>query len=123
MPLECVMSDLTTPDFLAIGVLTYDVTPEPGDAHGRVRPGGAAAFAAACARALGLKTAVVTSAAPGYPVQAVLPGVDVHVVESGVTTFFQNVYGRTGERTQTLGGRSSSNAPTTAFDSCPRTSR
>ncbi len=102
------MSEFTTPDFLAIGVLTDDVTPEPGNAHGLVRPGGAAAFAAACAQGLGLKVAVVTSAAPGYPVESVLPGIDVVVVKSKFTTFFQNLYGPGGQRTQVLGGRSSS---------------
>jgi hypothetical protein len=102
------VSEFTTPDFLSIGVLTNDVTPEPGNPHGRVRPGGAAAFAAVCAQGLGLKAAVVTSAAPGYPVEYVLPGIDVVVVESEFTTFFQNLYGPDGERTQVLGGRSSS---------------
>lgn len=108
MPPGSVMTDSRAPDFLAIGVLTYDVTPEPGDVHGRVRPGGAAAFAALCAQALGLKVAVVASAAPGYPVADVLPGIDVHLVESNFTTFFQNVYGPDGARTQVLGARSSS---------------
>ena len=101
------MPEFTTPDFLAIGVLTYDVTPEPGNPHGRVRPGGAATFSALCAQALGLNVAVVASAAADYPVQSVLPGIQVSVVESGFTTFFQNVYGRDGERTQVLGARSS----------------
>lgn len=102
------MTDSTARDFLAIGVLTYDVTPESGNAHGRVRPGGAAAFAALCAQALGLKTAVVASVAPGYPVESILPGIDVHIVESDFTTFFQNVYSGSGTRTQVLGARSSS---------------
>ncbi|MDP7212958.1 MAG: PfkB family carbohydrate kinase [Dehalococcoidia bacterium] len=102
------MSDLTTPDFLSIGVVTYDVTPEPGLPHGRVRSGGAAAFGALCAQALGLKAAVVTSAAPDYPVGSILPGIPLHVVGSKFTTFFQNVYDLNGERTQVLGGRSSS---------------
>ena len=101
------MSSYTTPDFLAIGVLTYDVTPERENVHGRVRPGGAAAFAAMCARSLGLKTAVVASAGPEYPLATVLPGVDVHLVESDFTTFFQNVYGPSGTRKQILGARAS----------------
>jgi sugar/nucleoside kinase (ribokinase family) len=102
------MPEFTTPDFLAIGVLTYDVTPEPGNPHGRVRPGGAATFSAMCAQALGLNVAVVASAAADYPVDSVLPDIDVSIVESGFTTFFQNVYSRNGERTQVLGARSSS---------------
>ncbi|MCX8251882.1 MAG: PfkB family carbohydrate kinase [Dehalococcoidia bacterium] len=102
------MPAFITPDFLAIGVLTYDVTPEPGNPHGRVRPGGAATFSALCAQALGLNVAVVASAAADYPVDSVLPGIEVSIVESGFTTFFQNVYSRNGERTQVLGARSSS---------------
>ncbi|MBT4073895.1 MAG: hypothetical protein HOC77_09585 [Chloroflexi bacterium] len=102
------MTDSTAPDFLAIGVLTLDVTPEPGNPHGRVRPGGAAAFAALCAQALGLNVAVVASAAPNYPIETVLPGIDVHLVESNFTTFFQNVYGPSGTRSQVLGARASS---------------
>jgi hypothetical protein len=52
--------------------------------------------------------AVVASAAADYPVESVLPGIEVSLVESRFTTFFQNVYGRDGERTQVLGARSSS---------------
>jgi sugar/nucleoside kinase (ribokinase family) len=102
------MPDSTTPDFLSIGVLTYDVTPEPGNPHGRIRPGGAAAFSAVCAQALGLKAAVIASAAADYPVEEILPGIDVHIVESDFTTFFQNVYGQDSMRSQVLGARSSS---------------
>ncbi len=118
------MPDFTTPDFLAIGHLTYDVTPEPGDPHGRVRPGGAAAFAAVTARALGLKVAVVTSVAPSYPVGDILPDIATQIIEAPFTTFFQNVYRRAapgrfapgrsaqgeerGERWQVLGGRAAS---------------
>ncbi len=102
------MPEFTTPDFLAIGVLTYDVTPEPGNPHGRVRPGGAATYSALCAQALGLKVAVVASAAADYPVESVLPGIEVSIVESRFTTFFQNVYGSDGKRSQVLGARSSS---------------
>ena len=102
------MPEFITPDFLAIGVVTYDVTPEPGNPHGRVRPGGAVTFSALCAQALGLNVAVVASAAADYPVDFVLPGIEVSIVESGFTTFFQNVYSRDGKRTQVLGARSSS---------------
>ena len=102
------MREFITPDFLAIGVLTYDVTPEPGNLHGRVRPGGAATFSALCAQALGLNVAVVASASADYPVNSVLPGIEVSIVESEFTTFFQNIYSRDGERTQVLGARSSS---------------
>lgn len=107
------MSDPVTPDFLAIGHLTYDVSPEPGNPHGRVRPGGAAAFAAVTARELGLRAALVTSVASSYPVDEVLPGIQLHVVESPFTTFFQNIYvrdghGENGARRQVLGGRASS---------------
>ncbi len=107
------MADFTTPDFLAIGHLTFDVTPVPGDPHGRVRPGGAAAFAAVTAQALGFRVAVVTSATPSYPVDAILPGIATHVVQASFTTFFQNVYsrdarGEKGNRWQVLGGRASS---------------
>jgi sugar/nucleoside kinase (ribokinase family) len=102
------MREFITPDFLALGVLTYDVTPEPGNSHGRVRPGGAATFSALCAQALGLNVAVVASAAADYPVDSILPGIEVLIIESEFTTFFQNVYSDDGERTQVLGARSSS---------------
>ncbi len=94
-------------EFLAIGHLTLDVTPEPGLPHGRVRPGGgAAAYAALTATALGLRAAVVTSVGPGYPLDSALPGVPVRVVPSPQTTFFQNIYpAGGGGRRQVLGAR------------------
>ena len=55
-----------------------------------------------------MKAAVIASAAADYPVEEILPGIDVHIVESDFTTFFQNVYGQDSMRSQVLGARSSS---------------
>ena len=62
-----------------------------------VRPGGTAAYAALTARNLGLRTAVVTSAAE-YPFHDVLPGISVHSVPAEQTTVFRNYYDAGGRR-------------------------
>lgn len=60
--------------------------------------GGTAAFAALTAKAMGVRAAVVTSAAPGYPFDSVLPGIPVHVVSARRTTTFRNIYGPDGRQ-------------------------
>jgi hypothetical protein len=70
-------------DFLAIGHVCYDLT-----AAGRV-VGGAAAYSAAAAQALGCRTGIVTSAAD-QAWQRDLPDIAVHVVEAPATTIFEN---------------------------------
>lgn len=82
-------------DFLAIGHICYDLVD-----GGRV-VGGAAAYSAMAAQALGCRPAVVTSSAANENWAAELPGVPIHVVESPDTTIFENVYQPAG-RVQTI---------------------
>ena len=83
------------PDFLAIGHVTKDVTPDGN------RLGGTVAFAALTASRLGLSPAVVTSAAPDLDVRSSIPGVPIHVVPSDENTTFHNTY-RLDQRVQRL---------------------
>ena len=83
------------PDFLAIGHVTKDITPDG------IRLGGAVAYAALTASRMGLSPAVVTSAAPDFDVRPSMPGVAVHIVPSAESTTFRNTY-RRGQRVQSL---------------------
>ena len=76
---------MAAPDFLAIGHVSRDVTPE-GHALG-----GAVVFGAVTAARMGLRPAIVTSAAPGFDPGPALAGIPVHVVPAGATTSFENV--------------------------------
>lgn len=73
-------------DFLSIGHICHDLTP-----NGKV-VGGAAAYTAALAAALGCRTAIVTSAAPEDDWQAVFPTIRIHQKPARSTTVFENVY-------------------------------
>ena len=81
------------PDFLAIGHVPKDITPDG------FRLGGAVTYGALAAKRLGLSSAVVTSAGPDIDVAASLPDIPVHVVPSEQTTTFVNTYA-CGRRTQ-----------------------
>ncbi len=70
-------------DFLAIGHVCYDLTPA-----GRV-VGGAAAYSAATAHALGCRAGIVTSAAD-RAWRDDLPSIAAHVVTAPATTIFEN---------------------------------
>ena len=83
------------PDFLAIGHVCRDLTP------GGFRLGGAVAYGALTALKLGLRPAIVTSAAPELDLGPPMFGMPVHVVPSPKTTTFHNTYLR-GKRTQRL---------------------
>jgi sugar/nucleoside kinase (ribokinase family) len=90
------MNMLTPIDYLLIGHVCYDLTPQ-----GRVI-GGTAAYAGRLAQLLGCRTAVLTSADPhdaGWA--ADLPGVEVEIIPAAATTTFENVYTPQG-RVQTL---------------------
>ncbi|MBI3243852.1 MAG: ribokinase [Chloroflexi bacterium] len=94
-------------DYLAIGHIAQDITPNG------IRLGGTVAYAALTAHALGLRTGVVTAAAPG----AVTDGLErltLHCLPSPRSTTFENKYGPNG-RTQTLHAQA---GPLT-FDSVP----
>ena len=73
-------------DFVAVGHVTID------RASGRRRLGGAAAFAALTAARLGLRSGILTSAAPTFPYWDSLDGVEIHCQAAARTTEFENVY-------------------------------
>ena len=76
---------MAAPDFLAIGHVSRDITP---DGH---TLGGAVAFGAVTAARMGLSPAVVTSAAPDFEPGAALAGIPVHMAPAAATTTFENV--------------------------------
>lgn len=82
-------------DFLAIGHICHDLLP-----GGRV-VGGAAAYTAATAQALGCRSAAITSSSPAEVWAADLPGIAIHNLPAPETTIFENVYTPTG-RVQTI---------------------
>lgn len=91
------MNDLPVIDYLVIGHATRDVTPQG------YTPGGTAVYSALAAQALGCQTAVLTSTAPDYFVDQLLPGVEVRNIESQQSTTFKNVYTRSGREQTVLG--------------------
>lgn len=82
-------------DFLAIGHICHDLT-----SSGTVA-GGAAAYGASAAHALGCRAGIVTSAASEDEWQLVFPNLAVHQSDAPATTVFENVYTPSG-RVQTL---------------------
>lgn len=91
-------------DYLAVGHITQDVTPQ-----GKVI-GGSVAFAGRAAHALGCRTGVLTSASADVDVTMALPDVDVAVVPAAVTTTFENRYNG-GNRRQWLYQRAATLQP------------
>jgi 1D-myo-inositol 3-kinase len=84
-------------DFLAIGHVAKDLTPDG------FRLGGAVTYGALTAQRLGLNPAVVTSAGPGVDPSSAMPGIPLHVIPSAGTTTFKNTY-HSGRRTQFIRG-------------------
>lgn len=82
-------------DYLAIGHICRDLTP-----NGPV-VGGSAAYGAAVAQIMGCRTAVVTSSALEDDWQTELPETAIHRVPSPETTVFENIYTPAG-RIQTI---------------------
>jgi sugar/nucleoside kinase (ribokinase family) len=80
------MESRSQPDYLLIGHVTHDLTTEG------TTTGGTVAYSGMAARALGCKTAIVTSAGPDFDPALELPGLDVHIVPAGQTTTFENIY-------------------------------
>lgn len=97
---------MTRPDYLIIGHVAVDLTPE-----GQV-VGGAVVYAGRAAQSLGWRVAAVTSAAPDYDFRRALGDVDVVNVPAETTTTFTNRYTATG-RQQTVHGLA---RPLTAAD-------
>ena len=85
-------------DYLVIGHICSDLTPD-----GSIT-GGTVSYAGRTARAFGYQTAVLTSAAPDYNLQQALPGIYIHNVPAAETTTFENVY-TPGGRRQTIHSR------------------
>ena len=90
----CPPSDVE-PDFLAIGHVVNDVTPEG------YRLGGAVTYGALTALNLGLSAAIVTSISPEHSVDIKGLGLPVHALPAEETTTFQNVY-ESGRRRQVI---------------------
>lgn len=74
------------PDFLVIGHITKDLQEEG------FTIGGTVTYSSLTARNLGLRTGIVTSAAPDLDGAEILAGIDVLRLPSPVTTTFQNLY-------------------------------
>ena len=64
------------PEFVAVGHVTFDVQRLAGCEIDRPEPGGAAAYAAGTAIAMGLTAGIVTSSSPGYPFDTLLPSTE-----------------------------------------------
>ncbi|MCH8920914.1 MAG: ribokinase [Chloroflexi bacterium] len=81
------------PEFLVIGHIVQDLSPQKSrDEAAGWRLGGTASFAALLATRLGLRTAVLTAAAPDLPLDELLPGTEIARVPSTCSTQFRNVY-------------------------------
>ena len=93
------------PELVAVGHVTWDVSPDHLSA---LEPGGAVAFAAVTAAKLGVRAGIVTSCANDYP-KSEVPIADAmwHVVPSQQTSTFENQYDERGDRVQVLHRRGS----------------
>lgn len=72
-------------DYLAIGHITRDITPQ-----GFI-PGGTVLYSALTARALGLRVGIVTAYAADYSLPA-FDGITIHAQLGETTTTFENIY-------------------------------
>ncbi len=72
-------------DYLIIGHISRDIVP------GGYAPGGTAVYSALTARALGCRTAVVTSMNPTHYPESILTGIGVHCLPAEESTIFENV--------------------------------
>jgi sugar/nucleoside kinase (ribokinase family) len=86
----------SAPDYLVVGHVTKDVTPEG------YLFGGTVSFCSLTAQKLGLRAAVLTRCEEMPELREYLEGVALHIVPSDETTTFENVYTRAG-RTQRIG--------------------
>ena len=104
------------PEFVAVGHVTFDVRRQAGGEIDRPEPGGAAAYAARTAIAMGLTAGIVTSSSPGYPFDTLLPSTEVVNVPAAVTTTFEYSL-HDGVRTQWLRSRAANLTRTDLPDS------
>ncbi|MBC7225712.1 MAG: ribokinase [Thermoflexales bacterium] len=100
---------MNTPDYLVVGHVTQDRLPD-----GSLTPGGTASYAARTARALGLRTAVLTSADDSLDLSAILPDVEIYRVPAATSTIFENRYTSDG-RVQFLHARAALLTPETLW--------
>lgn len=91
----------SAPSFISLGHLSFDVNVIDNGPPSSHIPGGAVAYSTLTAQKHGLAAGAVTSVGDDYPVDLILEGVDVQVVESEHTVSFANYYD-SGERTQVL---------------------
>ena len=91
----------TPPSFISLGHLSFDVNVIDNGPPSSHIPGGAVAYSTLTAHKHGLSTGAVTSVGEDYPVNLILEGIDVRVVESEHTASFANYYD-SGDRTQVL---------------------
>lgn len=92
------------PDFVALGHVTFDVQRLVGPKREDPQPGGAVAYSAGTAAAMGLSAGVVTSCSPGYPFDSLLASAEVVDVPAEATTTFEYAL-NDGVRTQWLMSR------------------
>ncbi len=86
------MENHSRPDYLLIGHVTQDVTPEG------MKTGGTVAYSGLVAQALGCRVLVVTSAGPDFDPAQEMPGLSVHIVPAADTTTFENIYTAAGRQ-------------------------
>ncbi len=84
-------------DYLVIGHIACDLTPDG------CAVGGTVAYAGRAAHILGCHTAVLTSAHADYDLDNALPGIDIHCLATDRSTTFANRYTAEG-RVQTIHG-------------------
>ena len=74
---------MAAPEFLAVGHVTLD---RFGD---EIRPGGGALYSAITAYRLGRSTAILTSHAADFPLEALPPAIEIVTLEAPATTVFE----------------------------------
>lgn len=84
------MTTVNTVDILLLGNVTRDLI-DPAD-FDTYRLGGTVTFAAVVAARLGRRPSVITYAAPDTDFSAFPAGADLHLLPSGTTTTFANIY-------------------------------
>ena len=105
---------MSAPQLLAIGHVTFDVSPDDLETR---HPGGAVAFASITATLLGVQPAIITSCADDYPAQKVIDAPERFVrIPSQQTSAFENRYNQRGDRLQVLHHR----AADISLDHIPR---
>ena len=92
------------PDFVVVGHVTVDETPDG------LRPGGSVLYAGLLAYHQGLRVGLVTSYGPDFPMEVLPPGIDIVAIPSPATTRFAIRYAREG-RTLVLRARAAALAP------------